>query len=615
MSTDTTKEFDALLQLLKTARGFDFTGYKRASLVRRVRRRMQTVGVDDYGEYMRHLSRDPDEFDHLFNTILINVTTFFRDGVPWDFLSEEIIPRILEHKSDGAAIRVWSAGCASGQEAYTLAMMIAESIGADEFLRRVKIYATDLDDDALSYARQGSYSPKEVDSVPEELRERYFDRQDGRYAFRKNLRRCVIFGRNDLIDDAPISKIDLLVCRNTLMYFDAQTQTRIISRFHFALRDGGFLFLGKAETLSAHSNLFEPVDIQRRVFAKLSTRRMGLKLGIRDIEDTPVLDGDGERELVSTAVFEKSPIGQFVIDKRGNLGLINERARHWFKLSHADIGRPLQDLEVSYRPVELRSLLDQIHDEGRPIRIPEVAWSSGGEHRWFEVHLIPLFNADHAQVAVTVTFEDITAFRDLKLALQKSHTELETAYEELQSSNEELETTNEELQSTVEELETTNEELQSTNEELETMNEELQSTNEELAMSNDELRKRGTQLSDLNRFLRSIFASLRGGVAVIDSQLRVKVWNHRAEDLWGLRAEEVVDKRFTDLDIGLPVSEVRPMIQETLRDGSASQETVFPATNRRGRGINCRVTSTPLVGPDHQAVQGAILTMEEVPAK
>jgi two-component system CheB/CheR fusion protein len=616
MSAETPKEFDALLHLLKTERGFDFTGYKRASLVRRVRRRMQTVGVDDYAEYMRQLARDPDEFDHLFNTILINVTTFFRDGVPWDFLSQEIIPRIVAHKQDGAAIRIWSAGCASGQEAYTLAMMVADSIGAEDFLRRVKIYATDLDDDALAYARQGLYSPKEVNSLPEELLERYFDRQDGVYAFRKNLRRCVIFGRNDLVDDAPISKIDLLVCRNTLMYFDAQTQARIINRFHFALRDGGFLFLGKAETLTAHSSLFEPVDLQRRVFAKLSTNRLGLKLGIRDVDPAPLLDGDGERETVSAAVFEKSPIGQFVIDKRGNLALINERARHLFRLNNADIGRPLQDLEVSYRPVELRSLLDQIHEEGRAIRIPEVSWATAGEQqRWFEVHLIPLFNADHAQVAVTVGFEDITAVRDLKLALQRTHTDLETAYEELQSSNEELETTNEELQSTVEELETTNEELHSTNEELETMNEELQSTNEELAMSNDELRKRGTQLGDLNRFLRSIFASLRGGVVVIDSQLRVKVWNHRAEDLWGLRAEEVVDKRFTDLDIGLPVSEVRPLIQETLRDGSTSKETIFSATNRRGRGINCRVTSTPLVGPDHQAVQGAILTMEELPAK
>src|SRR5438270_4847340 len=252
-AADTTEEFDSLLELLKRTRGFDFTGYKRASLMRRVRRRMQMVGVSSFSDYVKYLKQDPGEFDPLFNTVLINVTTFFRDGVPWGFLSEDIVPRVLEKKNSDEPIRVWSAGCATGQEPYTLTMVLAESLGVDAFLRRVKIYATDVDDEALSYARQGSYTAKEVEPVPELLRERYLERVNGRYSFRKNLRRCVIFGRNDLIDDAPISKIDLLVCRNTLMYFDSRTQERILSRFHFALRDGGFLFLGKAETLATHS--------------------------------------------------------------------------------------------------------------------------------------------------------------------------------------------------------------------------------------------------------------------------------------------------------------------------------------------------------------------------
>ena len=610
-SAEVSKEFDGLLDLLKRARGFDFTGYKRASLVRRVRKRMQAVGANDYTNYMKVLERDPAEFDHLFNTVLINVTTFFRDGVPWDFLSQDIVPKILKRRGR-ETIRVWSAGCATGQEAYTLAIILAERLGNDEFLERVKIYATDLDDEALTYARQGSYTAKEMANVSEILRERYFERQNGRFYFKKPLRRCVIFGRNDLVDDAPISKIDLLVCRNTLMYFDSPTQARILNRFHFALREGGYLFLGKAETLSAHTNVFEPVDLQRRVFTKVAARSQ--PLGYEMARNGGGNGGNGssfERELVSTAAFEKAPLAQFVVDSAGKLALANERARHLFHLNPADLGRQLQDLEVSYRPLELRSLIDQIRHEERAVSVGEVPWLIAGRERWFDVQLLPLYNSMREMVGVSVTYNDISDSRELKVELQRSHTELEAAYEELQSSNEELETTNEELQSTVEELETTNEELQSTNEELETMNEELQSTNEELGSINDELRNRGTQLNDLNRFLRSVFASLGGGVAVVDQQLRVKVWNHRAEDLWGVRSEEVVDQRFTDLDIGLPVEKVKPLITDTFkRDGHPAQ-LIVPAINRRGKKIQVRITATPLVEPDHKLAQGVILMMEE----
>ena len=611
-SVEISKDFDGLLDLLKRARGFDFTGYKRASLVRRVRRRMQAVGAESYTDYMKVLEQEPAEFDHLFNTVLINVTTFFRDGVPWDFLSQEVLPKILESRQRSDSIRVWSAGCATGQEAYTLAMILAERLGVDELLTRVKIYATDLDEEALAYARQGSYTEKEMENVPEALRERYFDRQNGRFYFKKPLRRCVIFGRNDLVDDAPISKIDLLVCRNTLMYFDSQTQARVLNRFHFALRDGGYLFLGKAETLSTHTNVFEPADLQRRVFTKVAAKIPPTRF---ELARTGGDGGNGvafERELASTAAFEKAPLAQFVVDAAGNLALANERARQLFRLNQNDIGRPLRDLELSYRPVELRSLLERVQQENRAIRVGEVAWLIAGQERWFEVQLLPLYNTIRELAGISVTFNDISDSRELKLELQRSHAELETAYEELQSSNEELETTNEELQSTVEELETTNEELQSTNEELETMNEELQSTNEELGSINEELRHRGTQLTDLNRFLRSVFASLGGGVAVVDQQMRVKVWNHRAEDLWGVRSDEAVDQRLGDLDIGLPIDKVKPLIADTFKRNGESAHVTLPATNRRGRKIEVRITATPLIEPDQKQAQGVILMMEEV---
>ncbi len=612
-------EFEELLDVLKASRGFDFSGYKRASLVRRVRRRMQVAGVESYPEYVELLQRDPAEFDRLFNTILINVTTFFRDGVPWQFLSEEVLPRIVEQKPPDEQIRVWSAGCASGQEPYTLAMVLAESIGIDQFLKRVKIYATDLDDEALTYARHGVYTAKEIDPVPDLLRERYFEQHGGLYSFKKALRRCVIFGRNDLVDDAPISKIDLLVCRNTLMYFDSRTQGKILQRFRFALRDGGFLFLGKAETLATHGNAFTPVDLQRRVFVKTPDGRRVVPVVFARNEKAGT-DGKDAREkerLIADAAFERSALAQFAVERDGHLAVANERARQLFRLSTQDIGRPLHDLEMSYRPVELRSLIDQIQTDGRPIKLPEMPWPQAGEERWFDVQLMPLFDGDGSRVliGISVSFDDVTLQRQLKVELQQSSSELETAYEELQSSNEELETTNEELQSTVEELETTNEELQSTNEELETMNEELQSTNEELGSINDQLRLRGVQLDEVNQFLESILAGLRGGVAVLDQQMRVKVWSRHAEDLWGVRAAEAINARLSELDIGLPLADVAPLIEATLAFPAKTQERTIVATNRRGKQIECRVAASPLVGSDHLGVQGVILVMEDTTAR
>ena len=201
--------FEALLTHLKEARGFDFTGYKRSSLMRRVDRRMAQVSVSDYLEYLDYLQVHPDEFTALFNTILINVTGFFRDPEAWDFLRQECVADLVGRRPD-MPVRVWSAGCASGEEAYTLAITLAEAIGVERFRERVKIYATDVDDEGLLQARQAAYSERAINGLAPELIERYFEKINNRYVFRKDLRRSVIFGRNDLVQDAPISRIDLL---------------------------------------------------------------------------------------------------------------------------------------------------------------------------------------------------------------------------------------------------------------------------------------------------------------------------------------------------------------------------------------------------------------------
>ncbi len=234
-SAEKDPKFENLLAYLRQSRGFDFTGYKRSTLMRRVHKRMQSLAIESFEEYQDYLEVYPDEFNYLFNTILINVTAFFRDVLAWEYLAEQILPNLIRNKKTSDQIRIWSAGCASGEEAYTLAMLIAEILGAEEFRQRVKIYATDVDEEALNQARLALYSVKDIQAVPEELRQKYFEIVGNRYVFRQDLRRSVIFGRHDLLQDAPISRLDLLVSRNTLMYFNSETQARILARFHFAL--------------------------------------------------------------------------------------------------------------------------------------------------------------------------------------------------------------------------------------------------------------------------------------------------------------------------------------------------------------------------------------------
>ena len=272
---DTALQFEAFLAYLKQARGFDLSDYKRSSLLRRVGVRMHRTGLKGgFADYVDVLEADPQEYARLFSTIFINLTRFFRDPAAWEYIRDVVVPRLVQRATGTGFIRVWSAGCASGEEAYSIAMLLAESLGAQAFHRQVKIYATDVDDDALSQARHATYTARATATVPAHLLERYFEPCEGRYTVRRELRRSVTFGRHDLIQDAPMPRVDLLVCRNCLMYLNAEAQARILSRFQFALEPGGVLFLGKAETLPRHSAL-EPEDVDHRIFVKPAMRPSG----------------------------------------------------------------------------------------------------------------------------------------------------------------------------------------------------------------------------------------------------------------------------------------------------------------------------------------------------
>jgi two-component system CheB/CheR fusion protein len=601
--------FEALLEHVKQVRGFDFTGYKRSTLVRRVRKRMEEVRVEGYREYAAFLDHHPDEFAALFDTILINVTGFYRDPEAWEVLARQVLAPLAERKRDGEPIRVWSAGCASGEETYTLVMALAEVLGEESFRARVKVYATDMDEHALMQARQAVYPAKALEAVPEALRAKYFQPVGMQFGFRPELRRLVIFGRHDLVRDAPISHLDLLVSRNTLMYFNADTQARILSRFHFALGEGGVLFLGKAEMLRSHGNLFTPLNLRARLFVRVE--RAPLREWIRMTAGAAPPPVPRHEARLREAALDAASAAQVVVSRDGAVVLANEPARALFGLSPTDLGRPLQDLTLSYRPADLRTPVEQVMAERRKVVLEHVEHTApGGDLRTYEVRLVPMLDGAEL-LGVSVSFVDVTAARRLNMELQDANQELETAFEELQSTNEELETTNEELQSTVEELETTNEELQSTNEELETMNEELQSTNEELETINDELARRSAELNAVNAYVGSILASVRVAVVVVDPDGTIRVWNRRAEDFWGLRADEAVGQPLQNLQIGLPVERLKAAVRACVDGRADAEEVVVEAVNRLGRPMLCRVSVAPFRGEAGSEVNGAVLVMEE----
>ena len=373
-------EFEALIRHIQASRGLDFRGYKRTSLRRRITKRMEEVGAESFAAYHAFLEAHPQEFVELLNTVLINVTSFFRDAEAWDVLRDQVIPRLLARDRAGGGgaaagqIRVWSVGCASGEEPYSLAILFAEALGAAEFCQRVKIYATDLDEAALAIARHATYAPRDVEGVPPALLEKYFERTNNHYMVQRELRKCVIFVRHNVVHDAPISRIDLLVCRNLLIYLESETQDQVLPRLHYALSDDGILFLGKAETQLARSKLFQPLDLKHRIFRKVPQewrRSPGGSLIFGGAQPNHQQGGraPGMHTRLLEAIADTTPIAHLAVDMERTLIFANTAARRMLEVGEGDLGRPFQDLSVSYRPAELRSRIEEAERVGRTIRI------------------------------------------------------------------------------------------------------------------------------------------------------------------------------------------------------------------------------------------------------
>jgi two-component system CheB/CheR fusion protein len=581
------QHFEALLHHIQGSRGLDFRGYKRSSLRRRITLRMEAVGVDSFEAYQSHLEVDPGEFECLLNTVLINVTSFFRDEDAWEVMRTDVIPRLVARSEGDRPIRVWSVGCASGEEPYSLAMLLAEAVGPAEFCNRVKIYATDLDEEALKTARLATYLPRDVEGVPPALLERYFERTNNHYVFERELRKCVIFGRHNVVNDAPISRIDLLVCRNLLIYLESETQAVVLPRLHYALSNDGVLFLGKAETQLGRSPLFRPVDMKHRIFSKVAQEWRRPTLGGFAGARARQAEAPLPNLLLLESVLNEAGNAMLVVDEAGTVALANIQARHLLGVGESDIGRPFQDLPVSYRPLELRGPIEEVFRTRRSLQLEDQEYRlTQSDVVRLTIDATPLARPDGSIHAVLLTFVDTTALHALRLELQVAQETLENTIEELQSANEELET----------------------------LNEEARSSNEEMESVNEELRIQAEQAVSYRLYLEAVLRSMNGGIIVLDQNLNIQSWNRWSENTWGLRAEEVAGTSFDALEIGVPLHLLRDSLVAVQSGREAHVERVLEGMDRRGRRILCEVTLAGLIDED-RAGRGVVVLFQDITDK
>ncbi|GEM_PF-749553 len=526
-------QLESLLNFLLQRADFDFNSCKRPNLMRSLKKRMQSVGVGTFSDYQDYLEAHLLEFSRLYESLLSERSGFCRDLSAWKCLSSETVPQILAAKSETEPIRAWVAGCDAGFDAYTLAIALAEALGVEAFRSRVKIYATDAAEDALSQARQASYTEKEIRGIPPQLRDKYFNRAASGYTFRYDLRRSLIFGRHDLLSDAPFPHLDWLVCRHPPGSISAGTLARIVQRFHFALKDTGFLFLGQpksplAQTLLANSHLFTPTNLKAGIFAKLphTGRRERQLSGALTPETSNPPPGDWH--LLKIA-FESLAIAQIIVDVKGNLAIANRQAQALLGLSEKDVGRRFQELEGRYGgeagrgaggllPVELSLRIQQACAERHPQVICPVEFLHPDQKTMhLEIQVSPVVDGTGNILGAGISLSDITAYRQLQIEFQSTNLELETAYQALQASHEELEVANAELQNTNEELESANEALQLSNEYLGSVNEELYASNQELQSLNLQLLASYNSLEAERRRYQELFDFAPDGYLVTDS--------------------------------------------------------------------------------------------------
>jgi two-component system CheB/CheR fusion protein len=555
---------------VRRATGHDFSNYKMNTIRRRIERRMAVLQVDKLPDYVRHIQENPEEIETLFKDLLIGVTSFFRDPEAFEFLERQVVPDILTNKPPDAAVRVWVVGCSTGEEAYSAAMLFSEALEKLQKPLNIQIFASDIDSEAIEHARLGTYPDSIAADVSPERLNRFFIKKDNTFRIKKQIREMVIFALQSLVEDPPFSKIDLVCCRNLLIYMNAALQKKVLPLFHYTLNPDGYLFLGTSESIGEATDIFEPINSKWKIFRnKKKVAVLDMDYGEKHFYDArPSARKEIEKKLTGEndilAAAEKiiienySPAGVLINDKYQIIQFIGETSA-CLSIPSGKASFDLLKMARDGLRYKLSTALLNASRQKKTIVCKGVWIQKDEQDKIFDVLVHPITDKSLPQGYMLVLFDDKIPVETPGKRKEKPprgeeknpevinlESELQSTREYLQTTIEELETSNEELKSTNEELQSVNEELQSTNEELETSKEELQSTNEELVTVNTELQKKVDELSQANNDINNLLASTEIGTIFLDADLRIKRFTPAITAIFNL----------IQSDTGRPISDI-----------------------------------------------------------
>lgn len=599
---------EELLNLLAERRKIDFSGYKIGTVSRRLRRRMVATGLSSVDDYVKLVSKDPGELDNLSRDILISVTAFFRDDAAFETLQPRIERLCREAAEKGTDIRAWVAGCATGEEAYSIAILFEESIARIGTSVPVQVFATDIDEDALAVARRGVYPAASLDILSGARRERFFSESNGHYEVGKRLRDMVVFARHNLISDPPFLRLDLVTCRNVLIYFENRLQQQVLKRFHFALLPEGLLFLGRSEGVGQTDHLFRVLERRERLFSK----QKGASVSPERVVNEPSIsalrarrEDDSELQNLLDNVVAHLGVTLALCSDSGNIIRTAGEVERFFQVPRGRARSHVSELIAGVFRAELMSLLHQFSKKrqvcfGRPRVFDGDTWRlsvrpvPGSNELMRLVILEPRSSRKAVPDEVLAGLDDESGAED----------ELVATREHLQSLIEELATANEEMQSLNEEAQASNEELQATNEEMEAANEELQATNEELTSLNEELNVRTAELQALNEEYTYVYDALDFAVLVFDSDQHLRRFNATAAQLFWLKPSSV-HQHISRLSLPEPFMPVGACLTEAAAGGEPAEVLI----DYLGRKFQARIT--PGVD-DEERVELLVVSLADV---
>lgn len=589
-----------IADILRVHTGNDFHGYKQNTFLRRVQRRMQVVQIDDIAQYVEFLRTDKGEAQNLFNDLLIGVTQFFRDKREYAVLEEHVVPEIFRNKGAGHQVRIWVLGCATGEEAYSIGILLREHMAKLETVPQVQIFATDIDGRALATARVGRYRTDiENDMTPERLA-RWFVREGDTYCVVKELREMCIFSQHNVIKDAPFSRLDIVSCRNLLIYLNADLQNRVIPLFHFALLPGRFLFLGNSENVTRHPKLFAPIDRRARIFRRLETgTRLPPDFPISTAVSRSTLEPVAARAQASDIglerraqrVAERYAPAYVVTDEHFQILHFSGRTGRYIEPTAGAASLDLLGMVHRELRLELRSALNRALETNEAAQAETVQFGLNGHRVLIDMTVEPIQEKPGGPRSLVVVFKDgpLRATEnnaaDGELVrgehVDRLESELRATRERLQATIEELESTNEELKSSNEEYQSLNEELQSANEELETSREELQSVNEELTTVNGELAHRVQELTRATSDLKNFLESTQIATVFLDNDLRVMNFTPAITQLLHL-VETDAGRPIGHIKARIPIEELYDDVRRVLRTlASSERELTAPDSGTR----------------------------------